>query len=216
MSLDKEVEVKMTLTTRIIINTHKMATPFFVILLMFIYDNFTTASYIYLAMHGTYGVNWLLKDLIFPDNSWNNVPSVFEGMMTASMLSMYWIAPILLISQRGEPGNIKICLAVFLNLFGTFFVYVADAQKYFVLQVKKGLITYGMFAKTRNPNYFGESMIYIGFALVSNNLISFLILFFIFYIVMYPRMSQKDVSMARYDDFPDYKRRSYMFLPKIL
>lgn len=43
-----------------------------------------------------------------------------------------------------------------------------DAQKYYVLQIQKGLITNGMFAYVRHPNYLGEMMIYLSFALLAN------------------------------------------------
>ena len=50
-----------------IINLHKGLTAFVVIGLMIFFDNFTIASYVYLALHGTYGLLWLLKEKIFPD-----------------------------------------------------------------------------------------------------------------------------------------------------
>lgn len=37
---------------------------------------------------------------------------------------------------------------------------VSDAQKYYTLKYKKGLISDGMFYATRNPNYLGEIMLY--------------------------------------------------------
>ena len=50
-----------------IINLHKGLTAFVVIGLMIFFDNFTIAPYVYLALHGTYGLLWLLKEKIFPD-----------------------------------------------------------------------------------------------------------------------------------------------------
>ena len=50
-----------------IINLHKGLTAFVVIGIMIFFDNFTIAPYVYLALHGTYGVHWLLKEKIFPD-----------------------------------------------------------------------------------------------------------------------------------------------------
>jgi len=47
-----------------IINLHKGLTAFVVIGLMIFFDNFTIAPYIYLALHGTYGLLWLLKEKI--------------------------------------------------------------------------------------------------------------------------------------------------------
>ena len=43
-----------------IINLHKGLTPFVVCGLMVFYDNFSTPAWIYLSLHGTYGILWLL------------------------------------------------------------------------------------------------------------------------------------------------------------
>ena len=43
-----------------------------------------------------------------------------------------------------------------------------DAQKYYTLQFKKGLITDGMFRYIRSPKYLGEMMIYSSYALLAN------------------------------------------------
>ena len=58
-------------------------------------------------------------------------------------------------------------LAPLLCISGVFLHYVSDAQKFFVLQLRKGLIQDGLFARTRNPNYLGEILIYGGFAVAS-------------------------------------------------
>lgn len=44
------------------INLHKGATAPLVLGLMFAYDNFTIAPWIYLSLHVTYGMMWLIKD----------------------------------------------------------------------------------------------------------------------------------------------------------
>lgn len=56
---------------------------------------------------------------------------------------------------------------------------VSDCQKYFQLKYKKGLINNGMFKYTRNPNYLGEALLYLSFAICAETLISYLILIFV-------------------------------------
>ena len=34
--------------------------------LIWYYDNTSTAAWVYLAMHGSYGLVWIIKDLAFP------------------------------------------------------------------------------------------------------------------------------------------------------
>jgi steroid 5-alpha reductase family enzyme len=101
-----------------------------------------------------------------------------------------------------------------LCISGVFFHYVGDAQKFFVLQLRKGLIEDGLFAKTRNPNYLGEVLIYAGFALAPWHWQPFVVLagWFVFFV---RNMQRKDKSMARHPEFAAYKSRTGMFLPSL-
>ena len=53
------------------IDSHKGATApavFFLIWYFGQWDN--TTAWIYLAIHGSYGIMWVLKSAIFPDKTW--------------------------------------------------------------------------------------------------------------------------------------------------
>jgi len=91
---------------------------------------------------------------------------------------------------------------------------VSDAQKFFVLPLRKGLIQDGLFARTRNPNYLGELLIYGGFALASWHWQPVLVLagWFVFF---FRNMRRKDKSMSRYPEFAVYKDRTGMLLPSL-
>lgn len=52
------------------INLHKFLTFLVVLSLMAFYNNFTIAPWVYLALHGTYGLMWLIKDSLYPDQQW--------------------------------------------------------------------------------------------------------------------------------------------------
>ena len=53
-----------------VINFQKGGTFVFLGLLMALYGNTSVAAWVYLALHGTYGLVWLLKDMAFPDPNW--------------------------------------------------------------------------------------------------------------------------------------------------
>jgi protein-S-isoprenylcysteine O-methyltransferase Ste14 len=91
----------------------------------------------------------------------------------------------------------------------------ADAQKYFVLRARRGLITDGFFARTRNPNYLGEMMIYASFAIVAGHWLPWLVLAWVWLGVFVPNMLRKDASMSRYPEWSDYKARSGLLLPRL-
>ena len=84
------------------------------------------------------------------------------------ILLPYWVAPFLIASGHTTPPIPVMGIAVLLHTLGVAIMLVSDAQKYYTLQYKKGLITDGMFKYIRSPNYLGEVMIYSSYGLVAN------------------------------------------------
>ena len=197
------------------INLHKFLTSAVILGLMAVYQNFTLAAWIYLALHGTYGILWLIKDRLYPDKQWEEEMPVVNGVATFIFIGLYWIAPFILISSRVEPSAPLIATAIATYIFGIFLHYGSDAQKYFTLKYQKGLITEGFFSRSRNPNYLGEILIYIGFAMLTQHWLPFAIIGVILATVFVPNMIKKDKSLARYPEFAAYKERSGLLLPKL-
>nr|WP_290226140.1 DUF1295 domain-containing protein [Trichocoleus desertorum] len=198
------------------INLHKGLTGFVVLGLMWAYQNFTIGPWIYIALHGTYGLLWLLKDQLFPDKQWEKKISVGQGIFIGMILVLYWIAPFLLISRGVVPSAPLIAAAVALNILGVFLHYGSDAQKYFTLKYHSGLITEGFFARCRNTNYLGEVLIYSSFALLAQHWLPFVILALFGAGLFLPNMRKKDQSLSRYSEFAAYQARSGLLLPQFL
>ena len=196
------------------INLHKSLTFVVVLSLMAFYDNFTLAAWVYLALHGTYGIMWLIKDSLYPDRQWEQEVPVATGIITFILLCLYWVAPFILISSGVQPSVLLISAAIAINIVGVFLHYGSDAQKYFTLKYQKGLITEGFFSRSRNPNYLGEILIYLSFAMLAQHWLPFLILGIFAAIIFVPNMLKKDKSLARYPEFAAYKERSGLLLPK--
>jgi protein-S-isoprenylcysteine O-methyltransferase Ste14 len=197
------------------INLHKGTTTLVILGLMFAYGNFGIAPWIYLSLHGTYGLMWLIKDALYPDRQWENEISLGRAGITFLLLGTYWIAPFLLISGRTEPSIAVIALAIATNIFGVLLHFGSDAQKHFTLKYRSGLITEGFFARCRNPNYLGEILIYLGFAILAQHWLPFLILGVFFAGVFVPNMLKKDRSLSRYPEFAAYKNNSGLLIPKL-
>jgi hypothetical protein len=51
------------------------------------YVNWSTEAFIYLSLHGTYGVLWLLKSGLFPDRRFDELQLVGQQTGTFSVLS---------------------------------------------------------------------------------------------------------------------------------
>ncbi len=200
---------------RQIINLHKGLTFFLILGLMFLYKNFSLAPWVYLSLHGTYGFLWLLKDRIYPDRQWEEEIPLWLSPLAFLILGLYWVAPFLLIANGVEVAPSLVALAITINIVGVFLHYSSDAQKYFTLKYRPGLITEGFFARCRNTNYLGEILIYTGFALLAQHWLPFAILSFFAVIVFLPNMRKKDDSLSRYPDFEEYKANSGLILPQL-
>ncbi|MBL7851438.1 MAG: DUF1295 domain-containing protein [Cyclobacteriaceae bacterium] len=197
------------------INLHKGLTFFVVGFLMYFYDNYSLPALLYLALHGTYGFLWLLKDRWYPDRQWEQSISVPYAFVVFFSLCLYWAAPVILITQRVEPPDTVLFAAVLLNVWGVFLHFGSDAQKHFTLTAAPGqLITEGFFARNRNTNYLGELLIYTSFALLAMHWIPFVVLAAFVAFVFVPNMIRKDKSLSRYPGFASYRQRSGFFLPR--
>jgi steroid 5-alpha reductase family enzyme len=109
-----------------------------------------------------------------------------------------------------------IALAVAINAVGVMLHFASDAQKYFTIKYKPGLITEGFFARSRNINYFGEAMIYVSFALLSASWLGWIGIAAFFFGAFVPNMIKKDKSLARYPEFEAYKKKTWLFLPRLI
>lgn len=205
-----------------VINFQKGGTFLFYALLLLIYRNTTPAAWIYVAMHGSYGLVWLLKANAFPDPNWERKVT-FGGAfnMFATVLGPYYlIFGWLLISRNATPDyplpvEAWFCLCISLCILGCAIMTAADAQKYFTLRVQRELITDGMFRYVRHPNYLGEMMIYASFALMVWHWLPFLVLAWVWIGVFATNMALKEASMSRYARWADYRRRSWWLVPGV-
>ena len=198
-----------------IINLHKGLTLFVVAGLMFFYKNFSIAAWVYLSLHGTYGILWLLKEKIFPDPYFKEKINFITSITGFIFLGSYWIAPFILISSQKSVSSPIIAASISINIIGVFLHFASDAQKFFTLKIKKELITDGFFKNIRNTNYLGEILIYLSFSILSMSYIPFAILALFFFVVFLPRMIKKDKSLTKYSKFKEYKQISGLLFPKI-
>lgn len=197
------------------INLHKGSTFFVILGLMLFYQNFTLGPWVYLALHGTYGFLWLLKDRIYPDKQWEQEIPVSQGIAAFFIIGLYWVAPFILIRSGSVPPLPLVSAAIALNIFGLFLHYTSDAQKYYTLKYQPGLISEGFFARCRNTNYLGEILIYLAFALLAQHWLPFVILTGFVAVIFVPNMLKKDRSLSRYPEFEEYKANSGLIIPKI-
>jgi protein-S-isoprenylcysteine O-methyltransferase Ste14 len=197
------------------VDSHKGITWLAILAMMAAYGQWNNATaWIYLAMHGTYGILWVLKSRIFPDKSWERRIGWGYGLANWAFLTLYWVAPWLLTARGVEapPWYTGMCVSLF--TLGIFLHFTTDMQKHTSLKLDPGtLITEGMFARSRNMNYLGELFIYLGFGLLAMHWAPIVIIGVALVGVWLPNMLRKDRSLARYADFEAYRKQSKLFVP---
>ena len=200
------------------IDTNKAVTGLIVFVLIALYNQWeNTTAWVYLALHGTYGLLWVLKSQIFPDRQWEQRTSWAYGLVIWLGLSLYWVAPWIVTSQgvQDAPWYLAICICIY--ALGVFFHFTSDMQKYISLKLNPGqLITTGLMDRTRNMNYFGELLIYGSFVLLAVHWLPAAILMAWVLFIWVPNMLRKDRSLSRYPDFKAYKERTKLFIPFLL
>ena len=107
-------------------------------------------------------------------------------------------------ASYGPEDNERVFWATALNIVGVLLMIGADIHKYVQLKLKSGLISDGLFARTRNPNYLGEIMIYLPFAIISKSTVSYIVLFTMWGVVFSTSMLQKELSFMRKEGWETY------------
>ena len=214
---------------RVPINLHKATIGAVVLALMAAADDFSPAAWLYLALHGSYGLFWLVKDVAFPDPSWQAPQSLSSAVAVfVYPLGLYYLAPLVMLTPLGRavpggwgtpatlPGSVA-AAAVACYAAGVFLHFGADAQKHFVLAHRRTrqLIADGFFAASRNPNYLGEILIYSSFCLLAQHWLPWAACLLVWLQVFLPNMLRKERSMSRYPEHAAWVARTGFLLPSV-
>lgn len=217
----------------LVIDLHKGLTGPFVLGLMLAFDAFTLPAWIYLALHGSYGVAWVIKDRTIPDRRWQRRVRWPGAAAAWSFLSLYWVAPVLLVLGTAgalplgdwEPATPPVLTAAIVSYaLGLTLMIGADAQKNLALsdpaagrgrRDEDGLIDTGFFARTRHPNYLGEILIYGAFALAVSHWLPWAILAAIWLLMFVPNMLAIEDSLSRYPGYREWRERTGFLLPRL-
>ena len=199
-----------------IINAQKTGTIFLMFLLMVLYNNYSTGAWLYLSLHGTYGLLWFLKDIVYPDKSFQVYLTPIPALLVISFLLSYWLMGFEVMCGLGDqnPSGKKIFGCFFLFSFGNILMMCSDLQKFIILEYKKGLIDDYFLKINRNTNYFGEILVYLTFAIACGRKEGYIMLISEWILFFGTRIYMKDLRLARKHGFEKYKKNSYLILFK--
>ena len=200
------------------ININKGTMIIYLFALMYYFDNFSLGAWIYLALHGNYGLIWLLKDLTFPDPGFSRLATTgsilfpFPVVLVPYYFIGYWMMSG---TENRNPSPERIFVAIQLYCLGVVFMVLTDAQKYLVLRERRGLITHCMTGWSRNLNYVGEMMLYSSFAVLCQRVEVWFIYSYVWGLIFLLRMLLKDYSLSKKPGWAEYKAKTWFYVPKL-
>ena len=196
------------------------ATMFFYLLsLMWYFKNYSLGAFVYLGLHTCYGLMWNIKTLAFPDRSHQNTMSLGSLPLLFTVLTGYYYLGYFMMSGQGiqNPTPERVCIAISVFCLGSVIMMTTDAQKYFTLKYRKGLINDGMLSRNRNTNYLGEMMLYGALAYINGtekSYVPWIILLSVWLGVFTLTMFVKELSLRKKEGYKEYKERSWLVLFK--
>ena len=98
---------------------------------MYAYNNYSTGMYLYLVLHGSYGIFWVIKDIAFPDSRFDRMASVGSCLATFLFLTLYWFIPVPLAAGLGisNPSTARIVFLLGLYVSGLVLMLGSDYPK---------------------------------------------------------------------------------------
>lgn len=202
-----------------IVNVNKGTMLIYLFALMVYYDNFSLGAWVYLALHGNYGMMWWFKDSVFPDAGFARHATVCSLILPfpVALIPYYFIGYWHMTGGElnRNPSPERIFCAIMLYCTGVVFMVLTDAQKYLILMHKRGLITQCMCGWSRNMNYLGEMMLYGSFGVLCQRWEVWAIYSYMWGVVFMLRMVCKEYSLSKKEGWPEYYKRTWSILPKL-
>jgi len=113
-----------------IVNINKGTMCVYLFAMMCYFDNFSTGAWVYLALHGNYGICWWVKDVVFPDKGFA-APATLMSLalpFPIALIPYYYIGYWMMSGTHNrDPSPERIFCATQLYIFGVIFMLLTDA-----------------------------------------------------------------------------------------
>lgn len=172
---------------------------------------------IYLSLHISYCLWWLLEQWLFPERrrqlfSERVGAAGFAGALL--FIGVLYTLPGLLAFLNPVPITpAAVALGLGLFSFGSLINASADVQKTTAKAMGAGLVSDGIWRRVRHVNYLGDLLRYLSFAVVAGNGWAYLVPGLVLLIYLQRIGAKEEQMAARYPDFQAYRERSSRLLP---
>lgn len=172
---------------------------------------------IYLSLHISYCLWWLLEQWLFPERRRQlfseRVGVAGFGLALLFIGVLYSLPGWLAFLNPAPISFTSVAVALGLFSFGSLINASADVQKTTAKAMGAGLVSDGIWRRVRHVNYLGDLLRYLSFAVVAGNGWAYLVPALVLLIYL-QRIRLKEEQMAgKYPEFSAYQQRSARLLP---
>lgn len=201
------------------INIAKIITILCLITFAVIYGVNDYRQVIYLCLHISYCLWWLLEQWLFPQRRqqlFTDKVGILTLIFVILFVGVFYSLPGYLAFTNHNPlGYLTVAIALPLYIFGSLINTGADVQKMVAKSMGSGLVKDGAWRSLRHVNYLGDLMRYTSFSVIAGSLWAFLLPGVITLLYL-QRIGEKEESMAaKYPEFAAYQQNSSRLLPWI-
>ncbi len=175
---------------------------------------------IYLSLHLSYCLWWLLEEQLFPWRSrqlFTEVVGPLQAAVVVLYVGVFYALPGWLAMANDQPlPPLTIALGLSFYIFGSLLNTAADVQKGTAKELGATLVADGAWRRVRHVNYLGDLLRYSSFAVIAGSPWAWLLPASVLALYL-PRMIRKEAAMAeRYPGFEAYRQSSWWLLPGLL
>lgn len=217
--MDNTTNPQLTITALTAINIAKATTIILLIGFAFILGIHDWRQVIYLCLHISYCLWWLIEQWFYPQRSkviFNQTVGVIGLILSLIIIGFLYTLPGYLAFINPNPISfITVAIAIPLFYFGSLINAVADVQKLTVKQYGEGLVTDNIWRFSRNINYFGDLLRYLSFAIVSGSPWGYLVPGLVFVIYLQRILKKEQTMSEKYPNYQDYQNNTPRLIPFI-
>ncbi|MDJ0635251.1 MAG: DUF1295 domain-containing protein [Xenococcaceae cyanobacterium MO_188.B29] len=201
------------------INVAKIVTIICLITLALIYGVNEERQVIYLCLHISYCIWWLLEQWLFSQRRqqlFTDKVGILTFIIVLLFVGVFYSLPGYLAFTNPNPiSYLTVAITLPLYIFGSLINTGADVQKMVAKSKESGLVKDGIWRSVRHVNYLGDLMRYTSFSIIAGSWWAFLLPGVITLLYL-QRINQKEEAMAaKYPDFAAYQQNSSRLLPWI-
>lgn len=176
------------------INVGKGVTLSLLIAFIFLFGVRDLRQVIYLCLHISYCLWWLLEQVFYPQRRqqlFQEATGWGGFVFTILVVGVFYTLPGYLAFTNPEPiGMVAVAVALPLYIFGSLINAIADVQKYTAKQYGASLVTDGIWRFSRHINYLADFLRYLSFSIVAGSVWAYLVPAFVAFLY-FQRIAQK-------------------------